>query len=599
MERDLTPRVDRTAPPDDAELGALVRAAAEDWHRPPQRLDQPTWRERVEVGRRASRGTPRRWFGRIAEAGVLAVAATVVLAVAAVFLTSPGRNGVASNPSTQPTEAASPTGLGGTPSAAPATSPLPALYVNGQLPSVTNVLLQVNGSYRQADLAKGTLGSELSWGANGWDGNGGSTVLARPGGGWVCICSDYTAGKGGRGSDELIITLEAVDATGTSNGRAAVRTLLSGIDPSQPLSSDSTSVNVVASASPDGRFGLIGWSERSAAGWQAGVDVVDLASLQVVDRVTLPMLDLPAAADGRTWVRLAPWVDLVDGVDVALVTENWFVEDGTTANPLQGTTHWSASFADGSMGDPASAGTRLDETCYEWEHGLIDASSFYVACIRNGSGRVTVERHRLDGSEIDRTDVGQFTGYGAFAARPDHRLFMWDPQSHTLTSYDLQTGATHSVKAPDTAGLTGPLEVAAAVGRAVGSWIAPSATAKILLQPAMIVSPDGTRLYAIGIEATAAELGGSAGVFAFDISGDEPVLTGHWPPNADYISVASSADGAFVYVAGAAGADTAGVQSPDVQSSITVFDTTDGSIRLIVGELGTENQVLFSGPIVR
>ena len=75
MERDLTPREDRATPPDDAELGALVRAVAEDWHRPPQRLDQPTWRERVDVSRRGLRRLGgRRWIGRLAEAGVLAVA---------------------------------------------------------------------------------------------------------------------------------------------------------------------------------------------------------------------------------------------------------------------------------------------------------------------------------------------------------------------------------------------------------------------------------------------------------------------------------------------------------------------------------------------
>ena len=234
------------------------------------------------------------------------------------------------------------------------------------------------------------------------------------------------------------------------------------------------------------------------------------------------------------------------------------MDDPLTATPVQGTNHWAATMRDGAMSDAVSAGRRIEDSCYEWEHGLIDADSFYVACIRNDSGRVMVERYRLDGTEIDRAEVGTFTGYGAFAARPDHRLFMWDPQSHTLTSYDLQTGSTHSVKAPDTAGTSGPLDAAAALGRAVGSWIAPSATAKILLQPAMVVSPDGTKLYAIGIEATAAELGGSAGVFAFDITGDEPVLTGHWPPNADYISLALSEDGAFVYAAGAAGVDVRG-----------------------------------------
>ena len=85
----------------------------------------------------------------------------------------------------------------------------------------------------------------------------------------------------------------------------------SQIDPAQALTSDSSTLNVTASASPDGRFGLVGWSVRTVAGWEAGVDVVDLSSLQVVDRLTLPKIDLPTSLTGQSWVRLAPWVDLV------------------------------------------------------------------------------------------------------------------------------------------------------------------------------------------------------------------------------------------------------------------------------------------------
>jgi hypothetical protein len=595
MERDLTPREDPSTPPDDAELGALVRAVAEDWQRPPQRLDQPTWRERVDVSRRASRRSGgRRWIGRVAEAGVLAVVATVVLALGAVFLTSPGRNGtIGSNPQTNPTEGASPTGLGETPSVAPAPSPLPALVVNGDLPSVTSVLLQGSGGYRLADLSKGTLGPKLPWDSSGWN-----TLLARAGGGWVCVCGSFTPGKGGRGSDELAISLNAVDATGASVGSGDVRTLLSGLDPSQPVTSETQTVDLRAFASPDGRYAFIGWSVRSTTGWHAGVDVADLASLQVVDRLALPDLPAPASAVRRTVVRLAPLVDSLAGVDTALITVNWWVDDVLNANPPQGTDRWSATFEGGALGEPVSAGARSDADCYEWEHGLIDSGSFYVGCIMNSSGTVRVERYDLTGTEIDGAEVGRFTGYGAFAARPDHRLFLWDPQSHTLTSYDLLTGATSSLKVPDTAGIDGPLDVASAFGRAIGSWLTPSARAKIMLQPAMAVSPDGTRLYAIGIEATPSELGGSAGVFAFDISGDEIVLAGHWPPNADYVSLAVSGDGAFVYAAGMGGVDVEGLQVPDVKPSVTVFDATDGSIRLIAGQL-EGSELLFAHPVVR
>jgi hypothetical protein len=477
----------------------------------------------------------------------------------------------------------------------PAGSALPGLIVNGTLPTVTTVLLQAGDGHRVADLETGTIGPSLP---------GDGTTLARPGGGWVCVCSAYTPDQGGSGSDGLVIALQAIAPDGSAAGAAPVRTLLSRIDPSQPLTSDSTGVNLQASSSPDGRYGFIGWSERSTTGWHAGVDVVDLATLEVVDRQALPDPVLPDAAKGRTWVLLAPFVDMAASSGPVLVTENWFVDDAAAANPPQGTFHLSATFRDGLLGDPVPAGTRVDAGCFEWEHGVIDEGSFYVACIRNDSGGVRVERFRMDGTAIDQADVGQFTGYGAFAARPDHRLFLWDPQSHTLMRYDLQTGSTSRLAVPDTAGTQGPLDAASMVGRTIGSWIAPTATAKIYLQPAMVVSPDGTRLYAIGIEATPAELGGSAGVFAFDISGDEIALVGHWPPNADYISLALSADGGFVYAAGMSGVDPQGVMAPDVQSSITVFDASDGSIRLVAGELGAgelgaQTSILFTSPLIQ
>ena len=96
----------------------------------------------------------------------------------------------------------------------------------------------------------------------------------------------------------------------------------------------------------------------------------------------------------------------------------------------------------------------------------------------------------------------------------------------------------------------------------------------------MAVSPDGTPLYRSASRRRPRELGGSAGVFAFDISGDNIALLGHWPPNADYVSLALSEDGAFVYVAGMGGVDAEGLVTPECRPSITVFDATDGSIRL-------------------
>jgi hypothetical protein len=56
--------------------------------------------------------------------------------------------------------------------------------------------------------------------------------------------------------------------------------------------------------------------------------------------------------------------------------------------------------------------------------------------------------------------------------------------------------------------------------------------------------------------------------------------------DADSTLAAVSADGRFVYAAGLPGVDAAGRPKLRQQASITVFDTADGSIRLIAGQLG-------------
>ena len=74
-----------SAPLDDDQIGALVRAVADDWQMPPQRLDRPTWRDLT------ARGGPRRRgrLARVAGPAVAAVLATVAVAFVAVWLTSP------------------------------------------------------------------------------------------------------------------------------------------------------------------------------------------------------------------------------------------------------------------------------------------------------------------------------------------------------------------------------------------------------------------------------------------------------------------------------------------------------------------------------
>lgn len=584
MDRQPARPDEQTPAVDDARIGALVRSVAEDWHRPPQRLDRPTWREQVETGRRLGRGSGgRRWFGRLAGAATLAVVATVVLAVTAVYLSNPhpDRGIVGASPTT----GASPsTGRSPSPAAA---SPLPALVLNGAVPSVTNVLLQGDSGYRFVDLATGTLGPALPWGVGG-----SNTVLARPGGGWVCVCVAYHGGSGGSPTS-LTVALEAIDASGEPAGHADLPRVSSELK-TPATSTYASQVDVHADLSPDAQFAYIGQSHATASGWRAAIDVVDLTTLKIVHSVAVPDVNHAAEAGERAWVELAPKVSMrLDG-KVYLISSDWYVDDPTTSSPAYGTDRWSATF-DGEAPLSISSAGEQSHSCGAFDQGLIDDSSYYVACI-TPAGMVRVDRYRLDGTVIDRNEVGRSTGFGVMPVRSGSRLFLWDVQEHTLVRIDLTTGFSDRLAA-GTGSLDAPTDVVAALGRAIGHWIAPTVAAKMLLHPALALSPDGKILYALGIDGSI-ESARPSGVFAFDVSGDSLALRGHWTPTADFVSIAVSADGGFVYAAGMGGADATGSEAPGVKPSVTVFDAADGSVRLIAGQL-SGSEFLFVEPIVR
>ncbi len=597
MTREPDRPADSPDPLDDDQLAALVRAGVEDWRLPPQRLDQPTWRDRV--GARGS-GRRRGWFARLAGPLGAAVLATVLVAFAAVWLTSP-RSSVpigAASPTaaggSPASGAASPSGTGSTPSTSgpphPASSGLPVLQVNGALPDPSRVMVRSDATYRLVDLATGMMGP-ASVGTYA----GPQTMLARPSGGWACVCTDWTASIGGSG---LSVTFEPVAADGTRGKPVTLRTVRGESDPSLSTSDQPQLVDVAVSGSPDGRHAFVGWSARHGAnGWTAGIDVVDLGSGAVVDSVPLTV-GQPSGAANRTAIRVAPKVSLSPSGDEALVSSFWYV-DSPSATPPSGTDHWVGSFSSGTLGALSAAGSTAGETCGEADSGPIDASTYYVLCV-TGAGPLAVERHRTDGTRIDTTAVpGTSSGLeqSSLVLRQRDRLFIWDPVAARLARFDLRTATMDSAAgtalAPPRSG--SPLDAIAALGRQLGRWMAPPVAAKIFLEPALVASPDGGRIYGLAVEAPIGESGGaSRGVYVFDASSLAPV--GHWAPTADLVSLAISPDGQFVYAAGQAGVDATGAAAP-FQASITVYATSDGSVRLIAGALG--DGLVFPGATTR
>ena len=204
----------------------------------------------------------------------------------------------------------------------------------------------------------------------------------------------------------------------------------------------------------------------------------------------------------------------------------------------------------------------------------------------------------MDGKPLDRTELPKIDGgpFRSTIVRQADRLFIWDAVDARLTRFDLRTATVKTGTATAAVPPATGVDALAALGRQLGRWMAPSVVAKVFLSPAMVASADGTRIYALGVNPpNGEETVGSTGIYVFDADSLEQV--GHWAPTADFASLAISPDGEHVYAAGQPGVDAAGNVS-DHESSITVFDTADGSINLIAGRLGT-TPLYFPGPIAR
>jgi hypothetical protein len=440
-------------------------------------------------------------------------------------------------------------------------------------------------NYRLADLSDGTVG-DVSIPSH----SGPTAVFGRPGGGWVCICSDWT----GTSPSGLDLTLDSAAADGRALAPIPLRKLRGEGDPSLASGDQPQLVDARATASADGRYAFVGWSERHGkSGWTAGVDVVDLVNGKVVGSKPLAITE-PAGAGGRASIRTAPQVTIDPSGGVVLIASFWYVDD-PSPTPPSGSDHWTASFDGGAVGTLTPAGSVATQTCGEFDSGPIDPSTYYVICMSLDGQRV-IERRHSDGTTIDQTPFPGTSAGLALDVRQGDRLFVWDPVAARLTRFDLRTGVLDGATGTALQPSTSPLDVLAGVGRQLGQWMAPPAAAKVFLEPALVVSTDGTRIYGLGVDAFGGDgSGGSRGIYAFDAASLEPIA--HWPPTADFASLAISPDGRFVYAAASSGVDATGSLAP-YGASITVYDTTDGSVRLIAGNLGGD-ALFFPGLIAR
>lgn len=570
-------------PIDDATIEQLVREVASGWSMPAVRLDAPSWRDRIRTPRAQRIAGAQAWLGRFGRAGSAAVALTVAGALVAVLIT---------RPSTGPGKSTEPTGraTGPAPSGATIATPLPKNFVRGEVPAPDHVLLALGeGDFTLVDLASGRGGDAMTGGAYG------SAVRSQADGTYLCLCLKLGDNQEGRPT-RADISVERYAASGERLSSAPALRLVGDPDPRDGLLPERPPhVNVDLRFSADGRLGFIGWSVRKHPVWHNGITVIDVA-----DGSTVGELDLPDDTSGDATTRrvvTAPRL-LGGGADGnVVIAREWYSWSPPTSEGLnyqQDTDVFGATLAEGRLTDAApltgaaGCGQRVILA------GTGSAGGAWLGCLRTFVNQLVLRRLDAAGSPLGDSTFTAAAGIDGdpYVLSPDgHALFAWNPVTATLARIDLVTGASTEAHGPVAALDRGPLA-------AFGAWLAPIAAAKSFLYGAVAISPDGSRAYAIGVDGGGEQDGvsGSSGVYAFDTSTMTSV--GHWDPTADFISIAVSGDGRFVYASGLPRVDAAGRSRPAQEASVTVFDATDGSIRVIAGALGS-GFLTFVDPTVR
>ena len=174
--------------------------------------------------------------------------------------------------------------------------------------------------------------------------------------------------------------------------------------------------------------------------------------------------------------------------------------------PPSGTDHWMGSFSAGSLGALSAAGSTAGETCGEADSGPIDASTLLrpvrrrrpVRSRSSGIGRTgrgstrPPYRARARASRNRRSSSVRATACSSgIRSRLDSRGSTCAPPRWTAPP--APPGAVRGRGRPWTR------SPASAASSGAG-WLRP-VTAKIFLEPALVASPDGSRIYGLGVEA--------------------------------------------------------------------------------------------------
>jgi DNA-binding beta-propeller fold protein YncE len=241
---------------------------------------------------------------------------------------------------------------------------------------------------------------------------------------------------------------------------------------------------------------------------------------------------------------------------------------------------WLVSIVDDRLGRPTPVpphdSLAPDRWCVGWPT-FVDAGLVVQVCASPSPSFETtswsVRRVTTGGTSLGDVPIGALQYGGSIAAivvdRARRAVYLWDPFRHLVSRVDVDDGRLHE----------GAVIESMLPGDRVSSnrsWIG--------VDPGLMASPDGTRIYALGLAAATRDVSPSTGVWVFDA--ETLALLDHWEPRALLTSLAVSDDGRFVYAVGAAEHDVDGNRNPGWQASVTAYDATTGEIAVLYGAIG-------------
>jgi hypothetical protein len=472
-----------------------------------------------------------------------------------------------------------------TPTPEPLATPLPTReVVGGRIPTERR-LVYANG-LQLLDLSTGTLASPMKP----------SDALFMPISNDQLVCACLIRG-GPTGTDGAASDPGLRVGRYDLDGKPIVENDLLTFDGVVPVPDITDGINLVAALDADQRNMAVLAVVRRPPVWTVELDVVDVKSGRLIGTASLDSFPVDVEAAGPS-ASPRPGGRQPDGVyawanSIAVSPDRRYVYASVSVSEVRAE-NWTNTFREWMIpilrGAPGTAvplataaGLRLEGWCLG-RPLFVDSALMVQVCTPVGiaapGSSYYVRRITTAGaSPGDLIVTGQqFDGsYPATAVidRARRVALVWDPLAHSMTRVGIDDGVVHVGMVPASYLPEIPL-------RRDGSYLGSD--------PGLVVSPDGQRLYAIGLTGGAGPAGASTGVWVFDAQTLN--LVGHWEPRAFLTSLALSADGRFMYAAGAAGFDLEGRENP-WPASVTVYDATTGEIQVLYGAVAGDTWVSF------